>query len=206
MFADVFERPSGVPDLLARAGVDVRVVRLAAGDYAVGAGGLVERKSMPDFHASIMSGRFWAQIGKLRAASARAYLLVEGPDLDEGPLHPNAIRGVCVAAIDLDVALIRTTDPADTARWLHRLAERRHRKAGRDRPVYAQRPAPKAGPAAAEAMLAAVPGISSQRARALLRHFGSVRAVLDASDDELSAVPGLGPVRIGALRQTVAGS
>ena len=205
MFADVFERPSGVPDLLARSGVDVRVVRLAAGDYAVGAGGLVERKSMPDFHASIMSGRFWAQIGKLRAASARAYLLVEGPDLDEGPLHPNAIRGVCVAVIDLDVALIRTTDPADTARWLHRLAERRHRKAGRDRPVYAQRPAPSAN-AAAEAMLAAIPGISSHHARALLSHFGNVQAVLNASDEELRRISGIGPARVRALRETVAGS
>ena len=206
VFADVFERASGIPELLAQAGVDVRVVRLAAGDYAVGGGGLVERKSVLDLHGSILSGRFWAQIGKLRFASVKGYLLVEGPDLNDGPLHPNAIRGACVAALELGVALIRSADPGDTAVWLQRLAERRHRTAGRDRPVYAQRPAPKAGPAAAEAMLAAVPGISSQRARALIRHFGSVRAVLDASDDELGLVPGIGPARIGALRRTVGGN
>jgi len=98
VLADVYERASGVPALLADAGVEVVVVRLAAGDSAVGSGGLVERKSVPDLHASIIGGRFWAQIGKLSTASAKACLLVEGRDLDDGSIHPNAIRGACVAA------------------------------------------------------------------------------------------------------------
>jgi Fanconi anemia group M protein len=205
VFADVHERASGVPRLLAEAGVDVTVIRLAAGDYAVGAGGLVERKSVLDFHGSVMTGRFWAQIGKLRAAGARGYLVLEGPNIDDGPLQPNAVRGVCIAVIELDVALIRTVGPADTARWLHRLAERRHRTAGRERPVYAQRPAPTPR-TAAEAMLAAVPGVSARSARALLSRFGSVLAVVNATDEELMSVPGIGSVRARALRETTTGN
>jgi Fanconi anemia group M protein len=205
VFADVHERASGIPRLLAEAGVEVTVLRLAAGDYVVGAGGLVERKSVLDLHGSIINGRFWAQIGKLRAASAQPYLLIEGRDLDDGPLEPNAIRGACIAALELKVALIRTVGPADTARWLHRLAERRRRTTGRERPVYAQRPAP-APRTAAEAMLAAVPGVSARSARALLSHFGSVLAVVNATDEELLSVPGIGPARARSVRETTTGN
>jgi ERCC4-type nuclease len=67
-----------------------------------------------------------------------------------------------------------------------------------DRPAYAQRP--KAGAAeAAEALLAAVPGISTVSARELLVRFGSVAGVVEASVEELLAVPGIGPERARAL-------
>ena len=204
VLADLYERASGIPAVLAAGGLDVRIVRLAAGDYAVGAGALVERKSVPDLHGSILNGRFWPQLGRLRSESTRPYLLVEGPDIDEGPLHPNAIRGACVAALELGIGLLRTSDPVDSARWLHRLAARRQRAGvDRDRPGYAQRPKAAPGAAAAEAMLAAVPGISSASARVLLRRFGTVRSVLDATSEEIRAVPGIGPERARALEETL---
>ena len=36
-----------------------------------------------------------------------------------------------------------------------------------------------------------VPGIGPKRRRALLRHFGSVRLIREASVDEIAAVPGM---------------
>ena len=54
-------------------------------------------------------------------------------------------------------------------------------------------------------MLTAVPGIGSHYARALLERFGSVEAVVAASDEELREVPGIGPARVRALRRTLGG-
>ena len=44
-----------------------------------------------------------------------------------------------------------------------------------------------------ESILDGLPGIGPSRKRALLKHFGSPDAVMDASREELEAVPGVPP-------------
>src|SRR5712691_6138338 len=122
IIVDVHERQSGIADTLAERGAEVEIAPLPAGDYAVGADTLVERKRVLDLHAAVLKGRLWPQLGKLRAACAFPYLLVEGSDLDRGPLHHNAVRGVCLAVIDQGIALLRSGYQCDSALWIHRLA------------------------------------------------------------------------------------
>src|SRR3989304_2830398 len=122
--ADVFEEGSGVPASLQRLGAHVMVEPLAAGDYRMDGGVLVERKTVADLHGSLARGRLWSQIGRVRDVAALPFLFVEGDDLDDGPRHPNAIRGCLLAIADLGIAVVRTRDPSDTALWLHRLAIR----------------------------------------------------------------------------------
>jgi ERCC4-type nuclease len=196
--ADVHERASGIPAYLDALGLDVQIAALPAGDYALGAETLVERKTVSDLHGSILKGRLWPQLNKLRAASAFPYLLVEGRDLDAGPLHPNSVRGACLAAIEKGVALLRTTDHTDTARWLHRLALRAQEyEEAPERPPPGGNalPKPALGPETAEALLSCIPGISTASARKLLLRFGSVAEVAAASAEDLQRVPGLGPER-----------
>jgi len=202
---DVHERQSGIPSVLAEElGAEVEIAPLPAGDYAVGTDTLVERKRVLDLHAAVIKGRLWPQLAKLRAAAAFPYLLVEGTDLDRGPIGGAAIRGVCLAAIDQGIALLRSGQPRDSALWIHRLAVRCQRvELAAGRPAYSQRPKAHGGPDAAEALLAAVPGISATSARALLTRFGSVAAVLDAGPEEWLSVPGIGPERARALAETL---
>jgi ERCC4-type nuclease len=196
---DIDERKCAVPGRLAGLGAVVRAARLAAGDYVVGPGTVVERKSMPDLHDSVLRGRFWGQLGKLRAASRFAYLLVEGDDLDDGPLRGNAIRGVLLATLEQRIRVLRSRDQDDSAVWIHRLAVRCQRSVGRrDRPLYAQGRRP-ASDDPGEAMLAAVPGISTDRARALLDRFGSVAGVAGADRRTLQEVAGIGPANATSL-------
>src|SRR5438105_11297004 len=75
--ADVHELRSGVPKRLEELGVAVIRKRLPVGDYIVGNGAVVERKSALDLQNSLIKGRFWVQIGKLRSAATWPYLLVE---------------------------------------------------------------------------------------------------------------------------------
>jgi ERCC4-type nuclease len=201
--ADTFESASGVPDALGTVGVDVRIARLSVGDYDLGGGVLVERKTVADLHLSLERGRLWRQVGELRARAQLPYLLVEGADLDDGSLSPPAIRGACLAVIGQGVGLIRSDSATDSALWLRLLAERiGGARPGRDRPAYAQRLKP-GSQLVAEAMLAAVPGISVVGARALLQRFGSVAAVVAADDDDWLGVRGIGPRRAGALRAAI---
>jgi ERCC4-type nuclease len=191
---DVFERGSGVPAALQRLETHVTVEALAAGDYRIEGGVLVERKTVADLHGSLGRGRLWAQIGRVRDAAVFPFLLVEGDDVDAGPVHPNAIRGALLAVAELGVALLRSRDPADSALWLHRLALRQARKGVRTRPHRA----PGMTPPGVD-LLSAVPGISAQTARALLARFGSVGGMLDAGPERWAEVEGIGAVRAHAL-------
>jgi ERCC4-type nuclease len=202
---DVHERQSRIADVLVEElGAEVEIVPLPAGDYFVGADTLVERKRVLDLHGAVIKGRLWPQLAKLRAAAAFPYLLVEGTDLDRGPLGGAAIRGVCLAAIDQGIALLRSGQPRDSALWIHRLAVRCQRvEASPERPLYTQRPKPRGTAEAAEAMLASIPGISSSSARALLDRFGSVAAVAAAGPEQWREVPGIGAERARVLGETL---
>ncbi|MFN8223807.1 MAG: ERCC4 domain-containing protein [Gaiellales bacterium] len=205
---DVQERRSGIPDLLAELGADVEVVSLPAGDYLLGDDTIVERKAVLDLHGAVSKGHLWGQLAKLRSSCAFPYLLVEGRSIDGGSrgIHPNAIRGACLAVIDQGIAILRSDDPRDSARWLHRLAVRCQREAPpAELPPHVARPEVPVE-TIAEAMLVAVPGISTITARVLLQHFGSPGGVAAASAEELLAVPGIGKERARSLAQAFQGS
>lgn len=202
---DVHEEQSGIPATLARElGADVELASLPAGDYAVGSATLVERKRVRDLHSAVVKGGLWPQLGKLRVAAAFPYLLVEGTDIDRGPLHANAVRGVCLAPIDpgdrppaqRSAARLRALDPP-TRRPVSA-------DGGSGRADALRRAAEGEGnEGSGEAVLAAVPGISSSSARALLARFGSLTAVVSARPDEWLAIPGIGPDRARALAETL---
>jgi ERCC4-type nuclease len=178
---------------------DVSVISLTAGDYQIDSSTLVERKRVADLHDSLIRGRFWRQLGNLKASAAAGFLLVEGMDLDDGPLHPNSVRGALLAVVEQGIAILRSRDRNDSARWPYRLAARSIRTKPLARnPVYAQRPT-RPGLRPEAALLAAVPGISVELAHALLSEFGSIAAVVQAGRTELLRVPGIGETRAGAL-------
>jgi len=81
--------------VLAELGASIERASLPAGDYAVGEETLIERKRVLDLHGAVLKGRLWPQLGKLRAACAFPYLLLEGTDVDRGPLHPNVRSYAC---------------------------------------------------------------------------------------------------------------
>ena len=197
--ADVREKESRLFEALRSLDVRVERERLPVADYVAGAA-LVERKSVRDLHLAIINGRFWPQIGRLSRATLRPYLLVEGVDLDAGPLSAASVRGAALAVAELGIRVIRSSGPADSALWLKILANRQQRRRKVTR-AYAQRPTTSE---AAEAMLAAVPGISTVTAQALLDRFGSVAAVLDANPEEWLSIRGVGPKRMRALSETLA--
>ncbi|AXA96036.1 excinuclease ABC subunit UvrC [Microbacterium sp. PM5] len=53
-------------------------------------------------------------------------------------------------------------------------------------------------------VLGEVPGLGDARIKALLRHFGSVAALSNASADEMTALPGIGPKLAAAIEQRLA--
>ncbi|MHB1067695.1 MAG: helix-hairpin-helix domain-containing protein, partial [Candidatus Nanopelagicales bacterium] len=61
------------------------------------------------------------------------------------------------------------------------------------------------GKRATSSALDAVPGLGPARAKALLKHFGSVRRLSAATPEELRAVPGIGPSLAAAVAASLGG-
>jgi ERCC4-type nuclease len=198
---DVRERRSDVPAQFTLLGVPFLAATLAVGDYAVG-DRVVERKTVPDLHRSLIDRRLWSQVAALRRDPRRAYFLVEGDDLDEGPVPARALRGALFKIIDNGIRLLRTASPEDTALWLTVLARQEQRRMEHRETVTTGRRPIVTSPVG---LLAAIPGISIESAKQLLREFGSIAAIAAASEPDLQSIQGIGPERAAALLTALAG-
>lgn len=193
--ADVREASTGVGAALVALDVHVVWRRLRVADYVLAGDVGVERKTVSDLHASTIGGRLWRQVTAMRRTFARSYLLVEGVNLDGGPLSVDAVRGALLEVADQDVVVLRSLSSRDSAVWLRRLACRADRTDHRPR----RRGYPRA--ATQVALLSSIPGISPAVATALLARFGSLAAIAGADVVELQEVSGIGPTRAGTVRR-----
>ena len=197
ILVDHGERASGVPVHLGCLGAEVVYGSLRTGDYVIGTSTAIERKSIPDLHRSIATGRLWRQIGALRSSFDARYLLLQGQTLYGEDVAPGGLRGALLAVADSDVHLVWARGSRDAAHWIHAIASR---VTGRRRQSRARRPSVRTS----ASLLALVPGVSPPIAAELIRTFGSVAAVAQATDKDLLAVRGLGPVRVATIKSLLA--
>ena len=195
--------PADLVELLEARGLDVEVRRLAPADFVVGRLA-IERKSVGDFHASMIDKRLFEQLSRLREAyPAPVALLLEG-DLSffEERKQPRASWGALAAiAMDMGVAVLPTPSKEASADLLAVLARRAARESGPGGGGGGMRHdvrfKPRMPGASAEQRFAVqgLPGIGDVVSDSLLEHFGSVRRVFAATERELLRVPGVGKGR-----------
>jgi Fanconi anemia group M protein len=190
------ELRSPVADLLREAGVPVKAARLSVADFVVGERVGVERKTRADFAASLTDGRLFRQAQELAEEFARAVLVLEGDPAETPPgVRPASIEGAVAALlVDFSVAVFPTGSPEGTADLLLSLARREGASHPPGGGTAAKRPGKRPVELVAQQrfVLEGIPGVSTATARRLLRQFGSVRAVAQASVDDLMKVEGVG--------------
>jgi Fanconi anemia group M protein len=183
--------------------VDVEVEALDAGDFLIGPSAAVERKTGADFVASILDGRFAEQAAKLRATYEKVFWLVEGDPYQGGSEHgvalePKMIAGALSHLAVVEGATLLHTDGAEQSAALILSMAKRFQDGRRDlqlRPLKPQDPR-----LLAEFILCGLPRIGRGKARLLLERFGSVRAVVNATEAEIAAVKGFGRKTAAAIR------
>ncbi|HLD83757.1 MAG TPA: ERCC4 domain-containing protein [archaeon] len=193
IYADIREAASSIALMLAKK-CAVREKQLHIGDYQLSERMGAERKTTQDFISSIMDGRLFRQLHELKAEFEIPILIIEGQSLfdTEILIHPNAIRGAVAAVVaDVRVGMIWTKNPSETADMLFALAKREQ--------VAEKRGIAIRGKAKflsenqqQEFVVAGLPKISTLKAKALLKHFGTPEAVFTADEEALRQVPGIG--------------
>lgn len=199
IIADIRESVD-VKDHLKALGCTVVERVLAPADYVVAENYAVERKELHDFFRSVFDGRLFEQAERLAKTYMNACLIVEG-DLN-AIKHVNAPQAYWAAlakvTADHGVSVIFTPDEAHTAMFLYALAKKLQKTEGRKITVKHK---PKTYTLRQRQLLAvqSLPKIGPERAEALLRRFGSVRRVFQASKRELLSVKGLGEKTVQAI-------
>ncbi|HYT18460.1 MAG TPA: ERCC4 domain-containing protein [Thermoplasmata archaeon] len=190
--------PEDIPDRLRELGVDVEVRKIAPGDYVLGPIG-VERKALYDFFNSLVRKRLFEQVRRLREAYPQPLVILEG-DLAEISTfkHPQSILGALLALeVGERVPVLTTADKDQTALLLSILWKRQEKGAA----DYGLRHKPKAMTVEQRQrfLVEGLPSVGETLARNLLERFGSVRAVFNASEDELKRVSKIGDVKAAEI-------
>jgi DNA excision repair protein ERCC-4 len=201
---DFSERNAALLDLARRCGeFDVRMEHLTVGDYFIGGGIIVERKTYADFAMSLADGRLFPQAAALARSPHRPVVLLEGPRPSRVPdVHPHALKGAMVSlAVMWRLPVLCARDPEDSLRILCFLA---HQLGNSDQRIlrrYDRKP--KRAASRKLYLLQGLPGVGPAMAHRLLIEFGSVERVVTASEAALMRVRGLGPKKTARIRELV---
>jgi len=197
----------GIVENLRRLKIDVEVNLLAAGDYLVG-DLLIERKTPTGLVSDIRSKRLWDELEKLKGCEGLNPLIVI-----EGSLSlvekltkwsPSQVIGVINSIIlDWDLHVIVLPSRKWFITYLYQLAKRFEAKA-------VEVPIPLRAKEKFESIsdrirfvVEGLPNVSGVRAINLLRRFKTIKALANASLDELKSVKGIGEKTAKAIYEVL---
>ncbi len=193
-------------ELSRREAIEIRLETLEVGDYILSDRVAVERKSVSDFVDSLVGGdrSVFEQVGDMARHYSRPIVVIEGEGLyEQRDVHPNAIRGALSSlAVDFGASVLRTESEDDTTELLAVIAGREQETASREVSVHGEKGA-KTLTEQQEYVVSSIAEIGPVTARSLLAEFGTVEAVMIASEDELQEADGVGQVTAERIREVI---
>ena len=203
VFADTREGNSKVIRHLSEMEIDVKVQAMAVGDYQVSDEVVIERKTAKDFVDSIVDKRLFKQARSLMEEFKRPLIILEGDDLYNGMINPNAIRGsIASIALDFGISIIPTRNAQDTAAMIKRIAIRE--QSGEKTPIQIRTDKKPVNLWEQQLfIIESLPNIGPVNAKNLLEHFGTVVNIINASESQLQEVGGIGKKTAANIRKVV---
>ena len=204
IIVDQRERNTELTDRIEASGVLIDVKTLPIGDYIISERVCIERKTVSDFENSIISGRLFDQITRMKETYKSPILLIEG-DQDTFRLKHKVINGAIAAIfVDYGIQIVFSLNEEMTADIIESIA--RHEKEGRVRG-----PSPKGAARAytqeqfQEYMVGNLPGVGEKISKTLLKHFGNIKNLANASVEELMQVDKIGKKKAERIYGTLNG-
>ncbi len=205
VFADYREKGSGVLKELINLGASLKLEMLDVADYVLSPRCAVEFKTVEDFAESIIDGRLLDQLKNIKQHYDRPVIIVEGSqDLFKvRNIHPNAIRGMLATiAVSYGIPIIYTKDAKDTAAQLLAIARREQALQKETWQPHAEKRA-LTTQEHQEYIVSSLPNVGLNLAKDLLRHFKSVKNIINASEEQLKLVEGVGEKKAKSIKDAV---
>lgn len=202
VIVDSRERSQELIDRLEELGCSLVIETLDTGDYLLSDRIAAERKTVLDFENSIVDGRLFDQLDRMKRAFESPVLIIEGSRRDF-KLDKNVILGAIASVYtDFNIPVIRTAGPKGSADIIARIANR-------EQNGKVRAPSPKGGLRAKsheefqENIIGNMPGVGTRLSKALLKRFGSVRGVANATVEELMEVEKIGKKKALQIHKTL---
>lgn len=204
VYADHREKGNKVIKELDSMGTKLKLERLECGDYLLSSRCSIEFKTVEDFVDSLVDGRLMEQVKQLKSYYEKPAIVVEGGQdiYSVRNVHPNAIRGMIAAiTISFGVPIITTKSPKDTAQMFLSIAKREQDETEKDFSLHAMKPT--TTKEMQEYFISALPGVGPSLAKTLLKHFGSIEKIMQASEKELTQVEMIGEKKAKDIRKII---
>lgn len=193
---DKHEKNSLVVSELIGVRMEIEFKMLPIADYIVG-DTVIERKTIDDFISSMLNKRLIRQLESLKQRRNKM-LIIEGINEKQlyndhiiSGLHPNAIRGMLLSImLKSKIPILLTQDYKDTAKFLMLLAKRCE-KGDKDASLKVKRKATSISEQQ-QIILEGFPGVGPAIAKALLKKFKTIKAVINAPLQELEKTKKVG--------------
>lgn len=193
IIVDHREYRSNVIRNLALKGVSIEPQQLDIGDYVLSSRIGVERKSVDDFLESLIDGKLFKQIAQLRDTYSRPMLILEGENLlTKRNINHNAIFGSLASiTVDYGIPVLNTKDSQETADLLNIIAKREQREEKKEIAVRGEKTLMSIKERQ-QFIIEGLPNVSAVIAKRLLTHFGSIKDIANATEEELMKIRGIG--------------
>lgn len=204
VIVDHRESRSQVIRSLASHNITVQVQDLDIGDYILSQRVCVERKTVDDFLSSLLEGKLFQQLKDLRQTFSRPLLIIEGDGLftTRNISHAALFGSLASILIDFGVSIMSTKTPQETADFLVAVARREQRDSTKPVAVRGEKWA-SSPQEQQQFVIEGLPNVSAVLAKRLLEHFGSIRAIANATVDDLIEVHGIGKATAQELHSLI---
>ena len=184
--------------LFGRAELEFR--NLEFGDYILSDRVIVERKTSEDFENSIIDKRLFKQLKELKNYE-RPILIIEGDRFER--LEENVIKGAILSIVlDYHIPILFSKSPEETADILLKLAEREQLK--NKRPVEIRTgKKPMSLRERQRFIVESFPDVGPVTAENLLLSFGTIENIVNASEEELMKVEGVGKATARKIKEVL---
>lgn len=202
VIVDHREKGSAAIKELIELGIKIQLEKIDNADYLLSSRVGIEFKTSEDFVNSLIDGRLLEQIRGLKKNFERPLVIVEGEDdiYSIRNVHPNSIRGMLATImISYGVPVFFTKDGKESAALMKVIAKREQEEKGSDFSLHAAKKDMSLKDWQ-EFVVSALPGVGQTLARPLLRHFKSVKNIVNADSEELQKVSKIGSVKAKKIK------
>ena len=198
IISDLHEKNSLVASELVSFGVGVEFQHLKVADYIIG-NIAIERKTCSDFLSSMINKRLLRQLEELKQYEKKI-LVIEGIEEQElyndestgenaKGINGNAVRGMILhILLESGIPILFTKDYQDTAKFLFRIAKRMEK----EKIPFSLRAKKKSlnKKEQIQYVLEGFPGIGPATAKKLLKHFKTIKKIINADIEKLREIIG----------------
>ena len=200
---DYREKSSGIIGLLKSEDVEIRIRKISYGDYVINDSITIERKTARDLLISIIDGRLFNQLSKLKRYCVNPILLIEGnpfkTDLD---FEDMAIRGALISAQTIwYIPVVYSRTKKETKDIMVMIGKQE--EACKDVVPLRGGYRPRRLKSKQLFILQGLPKVGPTMAKRLLKHFRSVSNVMNATVEDLMRIEGLGKVSAEKIREVL---